>query len=208
MPALLSLNEQAGRRAALSEGSPHMLESVARPSGGGAVVTTAAVAAAGAVPVADETSGAPGSPAHTAAGRRRRRTRWLGAAGLGLLGLGTSLLGRLPAAAALPVLVIAITILDVVASVVAKSWALGNSLWVLVTGCSLYVIVFWIYGISLRFGNLSTVTIAWVVLITVSDMALDRFYYGVHLPASRWLAAAAAVALLVYMLAPTDDPPS
>jgi hypothetical protein len=70
----------------------------------------------------------------------------------------------------------------------------------------LFILLFWIYGISLRFGELSTVTIGWVVLITVADMGLDRFVYRVHFPPSKWVAAFAAVALLAYLCTDSPDP--
>ena len=50
------------------------------------------------------------------------------------------------------------------------------------------------------FGELSTTTIGWVVLVTVGNMALDKAPYRVNFPTSKWLAAMLAVAVLAYLL--------
>jgi hypothetical protein len=98
-------------------------------------------------------------------------------------------------------LVVLLAGIDIVSGVVAKGWAGTHSRWLLIGGCALYLIMFWIYGVTLRFGELSTVTIGWVVLVTVTNMALDRFVYQLHFSTSRWLAAGAAVVLLTYLFA-------
>jgi hypothetical protein len=107
---------------------------------------------------------------------------------------------RAPAAVIVPVMIVVLAGIDIVGGVVAKSWALGRSPWAFVAGVSLFALLFWIYGLSLRHGELSTITIGWVVLVTLADMGLDRFYYDVHFPLPKWLAAFAAVGLLAYLL--------
>ena len=72
--------------------------------------------------------------------------------------------------------------IDLVSGVVAKSWADTHSGWLMLAGCAMYLVMFWIYGVSLRFGELSTITVGWVVLVTVGNMVLDKFRYQVNFP--------------------------
>ena len=113
---------------------------------------------------------------------------------------------RVPAAVIVPVMIVVLAGLDIVGGVVAKSWALGRSPWAFVAGIALFALLFWVYGLSLRHGELSTITIGWVVLVTLADMGLDRFHYDVHFPLSKWIAAFAAVGLLAYLLVGADSP--
>ena len=71
-------------------------------------------------------------------------------------------------------------------------------------GLALSLVLFWLYGLSLRHGHLSTITIGWVVAVTCADLVIDRFGFGVQLLASKWAAALGAVALLGYLLWPVD----
>lgn len=111
---------------------------------------------------------------------------------------------RVPAVIIVPVMIVVLAGIDIVGGIVAKSWALGRSPWAFAAGVVLFVLLFWVYGMSLRHGELSTITIGWVVLVTLADMGLDRFHYDVHFPLSKWLAALGAVALLAYLLIDTD----
>ena len=113
---------------------------------------------------------------------------------------------RVPAVVIVPVMIVVLAGIDIVGGIVAKSWALGRSPWAFAAGVALFVLLFWVYGMSLRHGELSTITIGWVVLVTLADMGLDRFHYDVHFPLSKWIAALAAVALLAYLLVGTDEP--
>jgi hypothetical protein len=56
-----------------------------------------------------------------------------------------------------------------------------------------------------RLGQLPTITIGWVVMVTVANMTLDRYVYRVQFPVSKWLAAIGAVMLLVYLFAGRND---
>jgi hypothetical protein len=136
----------------------------------------------------------------TPEGRRSSRRRLVGALGVGLIAAGGVVVGRLPTAAIVPVMVVLLAGIDLVSGVVAKSWATTHSGWLMLAGCAMYLVMFWIYGVSLRFGELSTITIGWVVLVTVGNMALDKIHYQVNFPTSKWLAAILAVALLAYLL--------
>jgi hypothetical protein len=136
----------------------------------------------------------------TPEGRRSSRRRLAGALGVGLIAAAGTVVGRLPTAAIVPVMVVLLAGIDLASGVVAKSWATTHSGWLMLAGCAMYLVMFWIYGVSLRFGELSTITVGWVVLVTVGNMALDKIHYQVNFPTSKWLAAILAVALLAYLL--------
>lgn len=122
----------------------------------------------------------------------------------GALLVAAAALGRLPAAALVPVLVVLLAGLDFLIGLAAKSWSSSGSLLVLVPGLILSLLLFWLYGISLRHGHLSTITLGWVVVVTCADLLVDRFGFGVQLPPSKWAAALGAVALLSYLMWPAD----
>jgi hypothetical protein len=131
------------------------------------------------------------------------RTRSARLRQISVLGVFTSVAmvsARVPAVVIVPVMIVVLAGIDIVGGVVAKSWALGRSPWAFAAGAVLFVLLFWVYGMSLRHGELSTITIGWVVLVTLADMGLDRFHYDVHFPPSKWIAALGAVALLAYLL--------
>jgi hypothetical protein len=136
----------------------------------------------------------------TSDGRRPHRRRLAGAFGIVLIAAAGAVVGRLPTAAIVPVMVVLLAGIDLVSGVVAKFWADTHSGWLMLAGCAMYLVMFWIYGVSLRFGELSTITVGWVVLVTVGNMALDKVHYQVNFPTSKWLAAILAVALLAYLL--------
>ena len=138
--------------------------------------------------------------------RHAARRRLRNVSGLGILSALAMSSARVPAVVIVPVMILVLAGVDIAGGIVAKSWALGRSPWMLAAGVTLFALLFWIYGVSLRHGELSTITIGWVVLVTLADMGLDRFHYGVHFPTSKWIAAFGAVALLVYLLVGTDSP--
>lgn len=143
-----------------------------------------------------------GAVRHSTQADALRRRRRVGMAGVAVVLPVGAALARIPSPVLLPVFVVALAGLDLVAGIIGKSWAADRSPWMMAAGCALYGGLFALYAVSLRYGELSTVTIAWVVLITVGDMALDRFHYDVHFSTSKWVAAGAAVLLLCVLLAP------
>lgn len=138
------------------------------------------------------------SPLVATSGSRRRRM--LAAVGVATLGLLAALAARLPAPLLIPAMIVLLAGVDIVAAIAAKSWATNPGVWVFLGGAAVYVLLFWIYAVSLRHGELTTVTVGWVVVVTVASMALDRFRYGVHLSTSKWVAAGLVVILLGYLL--------
>jgi hypothetical protein len=139
------------------------------------------------------------------AARPAWRGRLAGATGVAGLAAAGALVGRLPAPVVVPVMVVVLAGIDLASGVVAKSWAASDSAWLMAGGFAMYLVMFWLYGVTLRFGELSTITIGWVVLVTVGNIALDKFRYQVAFPASKWIAALATVALLVYLLVDAPD---
>lgn len=117
-----------------------------------------------------------------------------------------ALIGRLeqlPAAVLAPALIALLAAVDFLLGLVAKSWSGSSSSLTLAAGLGLSALLFCLYGVSLRHGHLSSITLGWVVVLTVADLLVDRFEFGVQLPTSKWLAAAGAVALLGYLIWPT-----
>ena len=112
-------------------------------------------------------------------------------------------LEELPAALLVPTLIALLAAVDFLLGLVAKSWSGSSSGPMLMLGLALSAGLFWLYGISLRHGHLSSITLGWVVVLTVADLLVDRFQFGVQLPPSKWLAAAGAVVLLGYLIWPT-----
>lgn len=114
-------------------------------------------------------------------------------------------LSRTPGSVLVPVLVVLLAGVDFVVGLAAKSWSSSGSLMVLMPGLALSLVLFLLYGLSLRHGHLSTITLGWVVVLTCADLLVDRFGFGVVMPWSKWAAAAGAVALLGYLLWPTGN---
>ena len=106
---------------------------------------------------------------------------------------------RLPIAVVLPALVALLSGLDIVGGLLAKSWSQRHSGAALIVGSGLFVLVFVVYGLALQLGRFSVVTVAWIVVVTVVDMIIDRFCFQADLPLSKWVAMLVAVAALAYV---------
>ena len=75
-------------------------------------------------------------------------------------------------------------------------------------GMGVFAVLFWVYGRSLAYAELATVTISWVVMLQVGVLLIDRFRDGVHLPPGKWLAIAAILGLQGYLLLASNAPPT
>lgn len=140
------------------------------------------------------------TPAGQSLARPRRRLVLLPVlAAVALIGW----LEQLPAAVLVPALIALLAAVDFLLGLVAKSWSGSSSALTLAAGLGLSALLFCLYGVSLRHGHLSSITLGWVVVLTVADLLVDRFQFGVQLPTSKWLAAAGAVVLLGYLIVPT-----
>jgi hypothetical protein len=134
--------------------------------------------------------------------RRRRLT--IGAAIALVAGL-SSVAVRLPTVVLVPSMIVLLAGIDIAGALAAKTWADAPGIWVFVAGSGIYILLFWVYALSLRHGELTTVTVGWVVVITVGTMALDQFRYGAHFPVSKWVAAVGVVLLLSYLVIDSGD---
>jgi hypothetical protein len=108
--------------------------------------------------------------------------------------------GRFP----LPVLLIGSAVLlaglDFIGAIAAKEWAEKRS-WLWFTGGLLvFGLLFWTYGATLRYASLAVVTIAWVSLLQVALLLLDRYRYSVDLSTGKWVAVSVVLVLQGYLL--------
>ena len=70
----------------------------------------------------------------------------------------------------------------------------------LVGGCLVFGLLFWVYGKSLAYAELATVTFGWIVMIQVGVMLLERFHAGNAIPPDRIAVMAAIVLLQGYLI--------
>ncbi len=94
--------------------------------------------------------------------------------------------------------------LDMAGALAAKAWAEHRSALWFIVGLALFGLLFWVYGSALRFAELAEVTVAWIVLLQVALLAIDRFYYGVDVAASKWLAVAIILSLEAFIILVPD----
>jgi hypothetical protein len=72
-------------------------------------------------------------------------------------------------------------------------------------GAANFVVLYLVYAASLRYAELSTVTLVWIVLLQVGVMLLENLRYGVPVDPRRWVLAAVILFLVgVFMLLPDD----
>ena len=94
--------------------------------------------------------------------------------------------------------------LDLVGAVFAKEWAQNGSIRALVLGAGAFLVLFWVYASSLRYAELALVTMGWVVMLQVGLVLVDRWRYGVELPAGKWVAIGVVLLAQAYLvLAPS-----
>src|SRR3954454_1285827 len=96
--------------------------------------------------------------------------------------------------------------LDLLGAVLAKEWAENGSVRALVLGAGAFLVLFWVYASSLRYAELSLVTMGWVVMLQVGLVLIDRWRYGVELPPGKWVAIGIVLAAQAYLvLAPAVE---
>ena len=94
--------------------------------------------------------------------------------------------------------------LDLVGALFAKEWAENGSVRALVVGAGAFLVLFWVYASSLRYAELALVTMGWVVMLQVGLVLIDRWRYGVELPAGKWVAIGVVLVAQAYLvLAPS-----
>ena len=67
-------------------------------------------------------------------------------------------------------------------------------------GAACFVVLFWVYGSSLRYADLVPVTFGWIVALQVGLMLVDSFRSAHGIAAGRWVAALAIIVLEGYLL--------
>jgi hypothetical protein len=90
--------------------------------------------------------------------------------------------------------------LDVVGALLARRWAHGGSLLWFGAGAACFVVLFWVYGSSLRYADLIPVTFGWIVALQVGLMLIQSVRSANAIPPGRWAAAVAIIALEGYLL--------
>lgn len=90
--------------------------------------------------------------------------------------------------------------LDLLGALAAKAWADHRSLTWFATGLALFGLLFWVYGSALQYAELAAVTVAWIVVLQVGLILVDRFRNGVDVSTDRWIAIAGILALEAYLL--------
>lgn len=111
---------------------------------------------------------------------------------------------KAPASWPLPVVagtaMLLLAVLDFAGALAAKEWADGGSPRWLFAGVGCFVLLFYVYAVSLQYAELATVTMGWIVLLQVGLLVLDHVRYEVSLPPAKWVAIGLIIALQGYLL--------
>ncbi len=94
----------------------------------------------------------------------------------------------------------ALAAIDLAGAGLARTWAVHHSRPALVGGVIAFGILFVVYAHGLRYAELTTVTVGWVVLLQIGVIIID-LRHGVSLPPPKILAVAAILALQTYLIA-------
>ena len=86
---------------------------------------------------------------------------------------------------------LALAALDLVGAVLARQWADHRALISLMGGMAVFALLFVVYGRSLDYAELSTVTIGWVAFLQIGVVLLDRFDNGIDIPPHKLIAMGA-----------------
>lgn len=76
---------------------------------------------------------------------------------------------------------LSLAVLDLAGAILARQWADHRAAVSLVGGMIVFALLFVVYGKSLDYAELSTVTVGWVALLQVGVVLMDRAG-GVHIP--------------------------
>ncbi|HYN28809.1 MAG TPA: hypothetical protein VES95_02895 [Dermatophilaceae bacterium] len=114
--------------------------------------------------------------------------------------------GRVPAPVLLLGTALVLAGLDLAGALAAKAWAEHRSALWFGGGLVLFGLLFWVYGSALRYAELAEVTIAWIVILQVGVLVIDRFQHGVHVPAPKWVAVVVILGLEGYLVLGPSTP--
>ena len=94
--------------------------------------------------------------------------------------------------------------LDFVGALLARRWAHGGSVVWFVAGAVCFVVLFWVYGASLRYADLVCVTFGWVAALQVGLLLVTRLGSAQPMALHIWLAAGAIVILEGVLIASSN----
>jgi hypothetical protein len=94
--------------------------------------------------------------------------------------------------------------LDFVGALFARRWAHGGSIVWFVAGALCFLLLFWVYGSSLRYADLVVVTFGWVAALQVGLLLVGRVGSARPMPLHNWLAAGAIVVLEGVLIASSN----
>ena len=90
--------------------------------------------------------------------------------------------------------------LDLVGAILAKEWADRRHHWLFALGAVCAIGLFVLFAVAVRYAEMSTVTLGWVVAMQLGLMLAEQYRYGVGHDADRWLVMLAMIGLQVYLL--------
>jgi hypothetical protein len=98
------------------------------------------------------------------------------------------------------VAMIALAGLDLIGAMLAKHWSDHRSLLSGVGGVAVFGVLFVVYGSSLAYAELATVTFGWIVMLQVGVVIQQRVQDGTPIGIDRGAAMTAILALQTYLL--------
>lgn len=108
------------------------------------------------------------------------------------------------------VIVVGITallaVIDVLGSIMAKEWSDRRHPWLFAVGAVCAIGLFVLFAVAVRYAEMSTVTLGWVVSMQVGLMLTEQFRYGIAHGVDRWVVVGAMITLQVYLLAAPATP--
>jgi hypothetical protein len=122
---------------------------------------------------------------------------------LGQHALGESVrsgVGALPRPLVAVAAMVVLAGLDLVGAVLAKHWSDRGSLISLLGGVAVFGLLFVVYGSSLAYAELATVTFGWVVILQIGVVLLQRVQDGVAIAPDRLGVMIAILALQGYLV--------
>lgn len=96
--------------------------------------------------------------------------------------------------------------LDFAGALLARRWAHGGSVVWFIAGALCFVVLFWVYGSSLRYADLVCVTFGWVAALQVGMLLVGRANAAKPMPLHSWLAAGAIILLEGVLIASSSNP--
>lgn len=117
-------------------------------------------------------------------------------------------MGRYGGIATVAAATLALAGLDIMQSVVAKEWSIRRNDWLLLIGLATSITVFAVFAFAMRYADMSTVTVGWLVLLQAGLMITEHVRYGVHHGSHRWAAVGAMVVLQIYLLTSSEAVPA